>query len=212
MSSLISVKQPRVEVCRRDHVTGADFKQGDGDITLRPQRADLPSDGERRRRLPRPCGWAIARRRALTPTTSWTRASSTTWHRSTSRLNARRLHFRLEAVKTCAFAPPALVGPIPFADLRAMHAQAETALQAFTPDEVNGWSGKSLDFQLFFGDLAFDAGDVLPLILAANFHFHAVTADNPAHAGRAARQARLRGPVAHQAGLAWRFANECAAQ
>ena len=37
---------------------------------------------------------------------------------------------------TGVFAPPALVGPVPFADLRAMIARAETALEAFTPDEV----------------------------------------------------------------------------
>src|ERR1700680_5178758 len=37
------------------------FKQGeaDGDITLRPQRADLPADRERRRGLPRPRGQAL---------------------------------------------------------------------------------------------------------------------------------------------------------
>ena len=42
----------------------------------------------------------------------------------------------LEAVKTGVFAPPALVGPVPFADLQAMMGKAETALEAFTPDEV----------------------------------------------------------------------------
>ena len=47
----------------------------------------------------------------------------------------------LEAVKNGAFAPPALVGRVPFADLRTMIAQAEAALRTYTPDEVNGWSG-----------------------------------------------------------------------
>src|ERR1700751_2948091 len=54
----------------------------------------------------------------------------------------------LEAVKTGVFAPPALVGPVPFADLQAMIGKAETALEAFTPDEVNGWAGKDLDLQI----------------------------------------------------------------
>src|SRR3984893_3222523 len=45
----------------------------------------------------------------------------------------------LEAVKTGVFAPPALVGPVPFADLRAMIGKAETALESYTPDEVNSW-------------------------------------------------------------------------
>jgi hypothetical protein len=39
----------------------------------------------------------------------------------------------LEAAKTGVFAPPALVGPVPFVDLRAMIGKAETALEAFTP-------------------------------------------------------------------------------
>src|ERR1700759_1367796 len=54
----------------------------------------------------------------------------------------------LEAARTGVFAPPALVGPIPFADLRAMMAKAQTALEAFTADEVNGWAGKELDLQI----------------------------------------------------------------
>jgi uncharacterized protein len=54
----------------------------------------------------------------------------------------------LEATKTGVFAPPALVGPVPFADLRAMMDKAQTALEAFTPDEVNGWAGKELDLQI----------------------------------------------------------------
>src|SRR6201995_5134554 len=54
----------------------------------------------------------------------------------------------LEAAKTGVFAPPALVGPVPFADLRAMMDRAQTALEALIPDEVNGWSGKELDLQV----------------------------------------------------------------
>ena len=54
----------------------------------------------------------------------------------------------LEAAKTGVFAPPALVGPVPFADLRAMMDKAQTALEAFTADEVNGWAGKELDLQI----------------------------------------------------------------
>src|ERR1700751_2609639 len=63
----------------------------------------------------------------------------------------------LEAVKTGVFAPPALVGPVPFADLQAMIGKAETALEAFTPEEVNGWAGKDLDLQIGPRRLAFTA-------------------------------------------------------
>src|SRR5262245_60493240 len=48
----------------------------------------------------------------------------------------------LEAVKTGVFAPPPPVGAMPFTDLRAIVGQAVTALEAFTPDDVNSWSGK----------------------------------------------------------------------
>jgi hypothetical protein len=50
-----------------------------------------------------------------------------TWHHSV---------WGVEALKTGVFAPPALVGPVPFADLQAMIGKAEVALEAFTPDEV----------------------------------------------------------------------------
>src|SRR5580658_7255491 len=41
----------------------------------------------------------------------------------------------LEAAKTGVFAPPALVGPVPFADLQAIIGKAETVLEALTPNE-----------------------------------------------------------------------------
>ena len=49
----------------------------------------------------------------------------------------------MEAVKTCVFAPPPLVGAMPFADLRAMVGDAITALEAFTRNAVNSWSGRN---------------------------------------------------------------------
>src|SRR5580692_13056015 len=67
----------------------------------------------------------------------------------------------LEAVKNGVFAPPALVGPIPFADLQTMIGRAETALAAFTPDEVNGWACKDLDFQIGPRRLAFTPETVI---------------------------------------------------
>jgi hypothetical protein len=98
----------------------------------------------------------------------------------------------LEAVKTGEFAPPSLVGAMPFADLRAMVGQAVAALEAFTPDEVNSWSGKNLDIDLFRPldednastsiwapqTLAFTSETFLLSFSLPNFHFHAVTAYN----------------------------------
>ena len=82
----------------------------------------------------------------------------------------------LEAMKTGVFAPPALVGSVPFADLRAMIAQAEGALRALTPDEVNGWTGKDLEFRIESRKLAFTSETFFLSFSLPHFHFHAVTA------------------------------------
>lgn len=85
----------------------------------------------------------------------------------------------LEAMRTGAFTPPALVGPVPFADLRALIARAESSLEAFAPDEVNGWAGKNLDLLLehiIARSLAFTSETFLLLVLLPAFHFHATTA------------------------------------
>lgn len=82
----------------------------------------------------------------------------------------------VEALKTGVFAPPALVGPVPFADLRAMIGKAQTALEAHTPDEVNGWAGKALDLQIGPRRLAFTSETFILSFSLPHFHFHAVTA------------------------------------
>jgi len=90
-----------------------------------------------------------------------------TWHHSV---------WGLEAAKTGVFAPPALVGPVPFADLQAMIGKAETALEAFTPAEVNSWAGKDLDLQVGPRRLAFTSETLILSFSLPNFYFHAVTA------------------------------------
>lgn len=96
----------------------------------------------------------------------------------------------MEAAKTGAFAPPPLVGAMPFADLQAMVARAVTALEALTPDEVNSWSGKSMDIEIFrpidpanastskWGPQTFALTPETYLLTYAlpNFYFHVVTA------------------------------------
>jgi hypothetical protein len=82
----------------------------------------------------------------------------------------------LEAAKTGVFDPPALVGPVPFADLRAMIDKAEMALADFTPDEVNSWAGRDLDLQIGPRRLAFTSETLILSFSLPNFHFHAVTA------------------------------------
>ena len=82
----------------------------------------------------------------------------------------------LEAARTGVFAPPALAGPVPFAGLQAMISRAETALEAFIPDEVNGWAGKDLDLQIGPRRLAFTSETLILSFSLPNFYFHTVTA------------------------------------
>jgi hypothetical protein len=98
----------------------------------------------------------------------------------------------IEAAKTGVFAPPPLVGVMPFANLRAMVGQAVTALESFSRDEVNSWSGKNLDIEIFqpldehnattssWGPrtMAFTPETFLLSYSLPNFFFHAVTAYN----------------------------------
>lgn len=98
----------------------------------------------------------------------------------------------IQAVKTGVFAPPPLVGAMPFADLRAMVGDATTALEALTPDEVNSWSGSNLVIEIYqpldvknattssWGPrtLAFTPETFLLSYSLPNFYFHSVTAYN----------------------------------
>lgn len=98
----------------------------------------------------------------------------------------------LDAAKTGAFAPPALVGEMPFTELQSTVVQAVAVLEALTPDEVNGWSGRNLDIELFrpLDEENASASSWAPRTFALtpetllltyslpNFYFHAVTAYN----------------------------------
>jgi hypothetical protein len=96
----------------------------------------------------------------------------------------------VEAVGTCLFAPPPLVGAMPFADMRAIVGRAVMALEAFTPEEVDSWSGKNLEIEIFRPadeenastsawaprTLVFTPETFLLSYSLPNFYFHAVTA------------------------------------
>lgn len=82
----------------------------------------------------------------------------------------------VEALKTGAFTPPPLIGPVPFADLQAMIGKAEAALEAFNPDEVNAWAEKNLDLQIGPRKLAFTSETFILSFSLPHFHSHAVTA------------------------------------
>lgn len=96
----------------------------------------------------------------------------------------------LDAVRTGVFAPPPLAGAVPFDDLCAMLSEAAVALEALAPEEVNSWSGKDLDIEVFrpadeenaFAStwvprsLAFTPETYILSYSLPNFYFHAVTA------------------------------------
>jgi len=82
----------------------------------------------------------------------------------------------VEALKSGAFTPPSLVGPVPFTELQVMISKAETALEAFTRDEVDSCAGKELDLQIGPRRLAFSSENFILSFSLPNFHFHAVTA------------------------------------
>jgi hypothetical protein len=82
----------------------------------------------------------------------------------------------VEALRTGAFIPPALVGPVPFAALRTMIAEAQATLARFDRDEIDGCAGKHLDLQIGPRRLAFAAETFILSFSLPNFHFHAVTA------------------------------------
>ena len=82
----------------------------------------------------------------------------------------------LEGVKSGLFHPPAAVGPVPYADLQAMVAKTEEVLTAFTPDEVNGWAGKDVSFQIGERKVPFTAEGFILSFSLPNFYFHATTA------------------------------------
>ncbi|HEV7479607.1 MAG TPA: DUF1993 domain-containing protein, partial [Roseiarcus sp.] len=154
-------------------------KEGNADIPLRPQRADLPANCKIRRRLSRPCGHPLFKHGVDPDNFVNTRLFD----------DMAPFHFQIEAashhsvwgvkaLKTGAFTPPALVGPVPFTDLQAMIGKAETALEAFIPEEINDCAGKHLDLQIGPRRLAFTPETFILSFSLPNFHFHAVTAYN----------------------------------
>ncbi len=96
----------------------------------------------------------------------------------------------LEAVKTGVFAPPPLIGAMPFVRLRVLIDEAIAALEALTRSEVDSWAGKALTITLHRPldendrswtpwaprQHAFTSETFLLSFALPNFHFHAATA------------------------------------
>jgi hypothetical protein len=118
----------------------------------------------------------------------------------------------LNAVRTGVFTVPPLAGAVPFADLRAMVSEAVGALEALSPEEVNGWGGKTMEIDIHrpvdaanpttsrWAPRTFTLTPEVFLLTYSlpNFYFHAVTAYNILRAhgvpiGKADFEGRLRG-------------------
>jgi hypothetical protein len=69
---------------------------------------------------------------------------------------------------------PHFVGPVPFGDLQGMMEKAKRALEAFEPDEVNGWAGRHLDLRI--GPRKLTSETLILSFSMPNFYFHVVTA------------------------------------
>jgi uncharacterized protein len=120
---------------------------------------------------------------------SCTLAFSTTWHLSIFKSKQLgTIPWRADTLKTGEFTPPALVGPVPLADLQAIIVRAEPALQALTSDEVNGCAGMYLDLQIGPRRISFASETFILSFSLPHFLFHTVNAyDILRSRGRAAR-------------------------
>ncbi|MEM1371534.1 MAG: DUF1993 family protein, partial [Pseudomonadota bacterium] len=63
----------------------------------------------------------------------------------------------IKALETGEFGPPSGVDPVDYAGLEAILEDAETALAATTPDEVNGHAGDTVIFRLSGMEVPFTA-------------------------------------------------------
>jgi hypothetical protein len=82
----------------------------------------------------------------------------------------------LAGAKAGAFHPPGPFGQPTYAELQKWVADAQAALQALSPDEVNALEGKDMAFHLGPRQLPFVVENFLLSFSTPNLHFHATTA------------------------------------
>jgi len=82
----------------------------------------------------------------------------------------------LEGVRSGVFKPPGPMPAMSYADLQKTIADAEAALKALTPDEVNAWEGKDVAFQFGEMKIPFTAEGFILSFSLPNFYFHSTTA------------------------------------
>lgn len=82
----------------------------------------------------------------------------------------------IEGVRAGIFSPDRSAWPTDFAGLTAQLAATHAALEAVSPDEVNGFVGGDMVFNLGDFRMEFTAEDFLMSFTMPNFYFHAATA------------------------------------
>ena len=82
----------------------------------------------------------------------------------------------IEGVKTGVFAPPGPSEALGYAALQKVITDAQAALQALTPDEINRHEGGDVVFEARGFKLPFTAEGFVLSFSLPNLHFHATTA------------------------------------
>jgi hypothetical protein len=82
----------------------------------------------------------------------------------------------LDGVAKGTFSPPTDLGPLDYAALQALVADAKARVSATTPEQLNGLAGADLDFRIGDHSLPFIAQDFLLSFSLPNFYFHVTTA------------------------------------
>jgi len=89
------------------------------------------------------------------------------------------VHHSIEAiddVKKGVAGPPGAVGPLDYAGLQKMVADASAALAKVTPEEVNALEGNDMMFAMGSFKIPFTVEGFLMSFSIPNLHFHATTA------------------------------------
>lgn len=81
----------------------------------------------------------------------------------------------IEATKVGVFSPPGSMEPLNYAALQAKVAEAQAALKALKPDEINALEGGDMFFQFGERKMPFTAEGFLMSFSMPNLHFHATT-------------------------------------
>jgi hypothetical protein len=82
----------------------------------------------------------------------------------------------MRGVQAGTFSPPGPVPSLDFAGLQKQVGDARAELEKLTPDEVNGFVGRDMVFQMRDNKLPFTAEGFLLSFSLPNFYFHATTA------------------------------------